>query len=173
MIAEEASRFIENRNTIFLDSDPLTHFIISNLALYEQITVITNGINNILSLLQLPKVSSIFIGGVASNSTLSTTGAFAREFIENFHADIAFISCHSFETNVGASEVSEEQMMIKKKFISQAKKTIVLCDSVKIGKTSPYVTCRPNVPDFLITDSMLSPIEADKLIQARISFRCV
>ena len=172
-IVEEAVREVEKCKTIFLDADSLTGFMIPLLAEFNQLTVITNGINNILALTQFPKIQTVFIGGYVSKTSLSTNGYFAWDFIDNFYVDAAFISCHAYDTNIGATEVSEEQMLLKKKVISQSKKTILLCESSKIGKNSPFVVCKPNIPEFLITDSSISPKEADKMVQNRISFRCV
>ena len=53
--------------------------------------------------------------------------------IDRFNADIAFMSCRGFSIERGVSEASEEEAAVKRRYLANCKKSILLCDLSKMN----------------------------------------
>jgi DeoR/GlpR family transcriptional regulator of sugar metabolism len=53
------------------------------------------------------------------------------EYLSQYRADIAFMSCRGFGIHIGAMEASEDEYHIKKLFMQNSKSSFLLCDSSK------------------------------------------
>ncbi len=60
-------------------------------------------------------------------------GLSAKNFISHYNADIAFMSCRGFSIENGASEANEDEYYVKRQFIANSKKAVLLSDTSKMG----------------------------------------
>ncbi len=151
-IALSAIKLIKNGDLIFLDGTTSAFFIAEYLSEFDNIKVITNGIDT-LSLLSKYNVSAYSTGGYISTTNRSVlVGRYAAEMIKNFHADIAFFSAQSVDNNGQIYDCFEEENFIRKTMLERASKKVFLCDSTKFGKTSPFHLCSLNEIDFIISN---------------------
>ena len=89
-IALSAIKLIKNGDIVFLDGSTSAFYIAEYLKEFENIRVITNGIDT-LSLLSKNKILAYSTGGQVSTENPSVlVGRYAEDMICNFHADIAF-----------------------------------------------------------------------------------
>lgn len=171
-IAREAVNFIREGDTLFIDSGNASSFLARHLSGFRTLTVITSGLANALAISRIQGICVIAVGGAVGASG-GTQGADACEIIDGFSADVAFISCHSFDAHSGASDFSREEASVKKKMIQRAKKTVLLCPAGGIGRVSPFVICRAGSAECIITDASLSAQSAESLMTNSTPFRCV
>jgi len=151
-IALSAIKLIKNGDLVFLDGTTSAFFIAEYLSEFNNIRVITNGIDT-LSLLAKNNISAYSTGGCVQEKNRSVlVGHYAEEMISNFHADVAFFSTQSVSENGEIYDCFEEENVIRKAMIKHAAKKVFLCDSTKFGKTSPFHLCSLNDIDYIVSN---------------------
>lgn len=151
VIADMASTFIEDGFSLFLDSSSTVNHIIPFLDSFKNLIIITNGINNALSLSSFSNVQTIFVGGELLHGSLSTTGVIANDCISHYIVDLCFTSCRGLDED-SVYEANEKQALVKNKMITNAKKNILLCDSSKFNKVFFYKLSDISKYDYIITE---------------------
>lgn len=129
-IAHLAKSFLENNKVIFLDSSTTVSYLIPHIETFDHITVITNGINIASELSNSNNINCYVCPGLLKNQSASIIGEYSLNFLDNFSAQIAFLSCKSINT-LGVFEGSDQQAFIKRKMLANAHTKILLCDNSK------------------------------------------
>ncbi len=150
-IASLALQHIKNGNTLFMDSSSTVATLAAMLGSFRDLTVVTNGIAILNELNENTSAKIISCGGVIRNHT-TITGSHVTDMLENYYADLLFLSCGGIHPEAGVTEADEEHAFIKNEMIKHAKKVILLCDSSKFDKTYFCRICDWNAIDVLITD---------------------
>lgn len=151
-IALQAIKLIKNGNLIFLDGTTSSYYIAEYLSEFEDVRVVTNGIDT-LSLLAKNKVTAYSTGGRISDSNRSVlVGDKAINGINGYHADIAFFSTSSIKPNGEIYDCFEEENALREHMIKNAKIKVFLCDSTKFGKDGPFHLCSIKDIDYIVTD---------------------
>ena len=161
-IALTAIKLIKNGDIVFLDGSTSAFYIAEYLKEFENIRVITNGIDT-LTLLSKNKILAYSTGGQVSTENPSVlTGRYAEDMICNFHADIAFFSAQAMDNNGEIYDCYEEEIFLRRAMIKNAKTKVFLCDNTKFGKISPYHLCSLKDIDYIASNQPLPdniPIE--------------
>lgn len=129
-ISKLASDFISNGQTIFLDASSTVINLCPLLEDYKNLTVLTNGIKTSMELSLLTSIDAFLTGGEIKQGSSAIVGEFSKEFLNNFKADICFISCRSLNRN-GIFEVNHHQPLVKRHMMKNSDMTVLLCDSSK------------------------------------------
>ena len=167
-IAKVARRFISNTSTIILDSSTTTSYIAQQLDDFENLTVLTNSIAILSILTNMPKVKTIVTGGIISNGS-QLRGPLARHSIEQFNADLCFMSCGTMSVENGISYTNEESANIRQLMAKHAKKKILLCDSSKFDRSYFFRAFSVEDFDHIVCDTApqnkkLRDLMSDRLI---------
>ncbi len=136
-ICSIADNFISNGFSIFLDSSSTVFSICPMLEKYNNISVVTNGIATAFSLAESGCADTYIAGGHIKSGSVSIVGEFSSEFIKNFKADLAILSCRGIDEQ-GTYEANQQQALVKQQMMKNAKSTIVLCDSSKFSQSYFY-----------------------------------
>ena len=157
-IALSAIKLIKNGDIIFLDGSTSAFYIAEYLKEFENIRVITNGIDT-LSLLSKNNILAYSTGGQVSSENPSVlVGRYAEDMICNFHADIAFFSAQAMDNDGEIYDCFEDEIFLRRAMIKNAKTKVFLCDNTKIGKTSPYHLCSLKEIDYIATNQILPDV---------------
>ena len=152
-IALSAIKLIKNGDLIFLDGSTSSFYIADYLSEFENIRVVTNGIDT-LSLLSKNKVCAYSTGGQVSKENRSVLiGKYAENTVNNFHADIAFFSAQSLTNNGEIYDCFEEENFIRKAMIQNSEIKVLLCDSTKIGSKSVFRLCSACDIDYIVSNT--------------------
>lgn len=135
-IARTAAQFVEENDTIFIDTGTTTLNMIDYLSHLSHITVITNSIPVIVKALPYENIQLISLPGLVKRSTSSLTGAGSVDFLKAYNITKAFMSCTGLSISNGISNASPEEYEIKKTAMEQSQKHILLADHTKFDKTS-------------------------------------
>ncbi len=151
-IALAAIKLIKNGSLIFLDGSTSAFFIAEYLADFENIKVITNGIDT-LSLLSKHNVEAYSTGGYISPVNRSVLiGHYAQEMIESLHADFTFFSAQSIDPQGEIYDCFEEENVLRKSMLKNSATSVLLCDSTKFNQMSPYRLCSLSDVDYVVSD---------------------
>ena len=151
-IALQAIKLIKNGDLIFLDGSTSAYYIAEYLAEFNDLRVVTNGIDT-LSLLSKNNISAYSTGGRISNANRSVlVGEKAINDVCSYHADIAFFSASSVQENGEVFDCFEEENVIRSYMLKNATKKVLLCDNTKFGKSGQFRLCSVSDIDYIVTD---------------------
>lgn len=159
LIVLKALKLIKEGNVVFLDGSTSTFFMAEYLNEFNDITVVTNGIDT-LTVLSSCGVNAVSTGGNVSKANNSVlVGPFAISTIEKIHADIAFFSCGAISKTGLLSDYYLDEVPLRRKMIENADKVVLLCDSEKFDRTETYSIGDISEIDYVITDKNISGFE--------------
>lgn len=157
-IAHLATKFINNGDTLFVDSSTTTGFVMPLLNNFKYLSVVTTGLKNALLLSQTNSVKIYIAGGLIENHSNSITGTDTMDYISRIHADVTLLSCMGVDINSGFTDANIEQTKLKQQMRKNSEKVIMLCDSTKFNKKFMCTDFFFDDIEYLITDKT-PPIE--------------
>ncbi|MBR6729646.1 MAG: DeoR/GlpR transcriptional regulator [Clostridia bacterium] len=156
LIAEKAACFVESGRSIFVDAGSTMMQLVRHLK-SGRFSVITNAVNAALELSQNQSATVNLIGGELNRNNMCVSGAGALAHIQNINIDIAFMAASGFTVEDGFTNGSFDEYELKRHVVQKAKKTVILMDATKIGKTMPYTFCSLKDVDYLVMDAPPEP----------------
>ncbi len=165
LIGKHCLNYIEDGNTIILDSGSTTTEIAKQLSGFNNLTVITNALNIALILGSQPGIEVIMTGGEFKPPTLSLTGQKAAEFFKGLYVNKLFLATAGISLKSGLTYPSISDLVVKKAMIDAAELTYLVADSSKVGKSSLASLGAIGLVDFIITDDLISKQDQKHLIE--------
>ncbi|WP_304198593.1 DeoR/GlpR family DNA-binding transcription regulator [Flavobacterium alvei] len=154
-IAQKCLEFIENGDTIILDSGSTTTEIAKKIKGFKQLTVITNALNIALLLGADPDIEVIMTGGEFKPPTLSLTGQKAADFFKGLNVQKLFLATAGISLKSGLTYPSISDLVVKKAMIDAAEVTCLVADSTKMGKNALASLGALSLIDYIITDDKI------------------
>ena len=155
-----AELILENETVGFTAGTTTTH-VARNLRNRHNIRVITNGINIAMELSNCPGLKTFVTGGfVQWAGSFSLVGHAAITSLSDIYMDRVFVSVCGIDLARGITVIEPEEGLTFRSMIQQAKQTIVVADSSKIGMVTAALICPISDIHMLITDTRAS----DKMI---------
>lgn len=152
-IAELVCREIADGDHIMLDASTTAVFIAKNIKQKRHLTVITNAIEILLELADVPGWDVIAPGGLLKPNSMSLIGKKALDGIASYHVDKAFFSCKGIDLENGITDGNVETGGIKQNMIAAADKVYLAVDSSKFGRTAFSRICGLSEVDYVVTDT--------------------
>ncbi|EHQ27445.1 DeoR family transcriptional regulator [Mucilaginibacter gracilis] len=153
IIAIKCLEFIQNGDTIILDSGSTTTEIARKLKGNRKVTVITNALNIALMLGAEPGIEVIMTGGEFKPPTLSLTGQKAADFFKGINIQKLFLATAGLSLKSGLTYPSISDIVVKKAMIDAAETTYLVADSTKFGKSAFASLGALSLISYIITDS--------------------
>ncbi len=155
-IAKKAFEWINDGDTIILDSGSTTTEIAKLISGFKNLTVITNSLNIALILGADPDINLVLTGGEFKAPTLSLTGQKAAVFFDDLHVDKLFLATAGITLKSGLTYPSISDICVKRSMIESAEIVYLVADSSKIGKSSFASLGALSLIDYIITDSKIT-----------------
>lgn len=156
-IAECAESFIENGDTIALDTGTTTYALACALANKQDLIVITADIRIAGLLEEFSGVSVVLAGGELRKGFSCTTGSITNNTLSSLKVDKIFLATNAIDSNGTLSTPDIEQAYVKKTMINMGKEIFLLCDSSKFGRQSFSRFGSISDIDYIITDTGFDP----------------
>ena len=150
-IARKALRHIKDGDVIMLDASTTAFHLLAHLTEFKNILVITNGAKTALEAASMG-IRTICTGGELMYDSFCYVGTDAESVLRNYNADVAFFSCRGISDGGIASDNSILENSIRKIMIKNSKKSYLLCDSSKLGKTYLNTLCNVKELNGVISD---------------------
>ena len=155
LIAEKAVELIEDGDTIILDAGTTTAALSEELDKFDDLTVVTNGINIALELVDSSH-ELIIPGGNLKKRTLALVGPVAENYLEGLNADKAFIGANGIDLDAGITTPDLVEANVKKRMAEKAKEVIILADHSKFNTVTLVEVLNLEQVDKIITDDNLT-----------------
>jgi DeoR family transcriptional regulator, fructose operon transcriptional repressor len=152
-IAQMALHYIQDGDTLVLDTGSTTLELAKILHYKKDIRVITNDLQIGLILQQYHHIQTHFLSGIIRQHFHYTHGS---DELKTFAANKAFIAANALDIDFGPSTPDVHLAKIKKQMIDISEQVILLCDSSKLGKKTFKSFSSLKDIDILITDNKIS-----------------
>ena len=169
-IAARAYEYVTENSTILLDDSSACYYLAQHISRHPEkaVAVLTNSLPSASVLAGKPHVQLYLIGGHVGGHLPATMGEQTVETIRNVVVDMAFISVHSINFNVGLTSIGTPQMQIKRAILDTTDRVFVLADSAKFGAGYLEVICPLSEVYCILTDSGLKQEYIDRASEAQI-----
>jgi DeoR/GlpR family transcriptional regulator of sugar metabolism len=152
-IGKKAAEFIQDWDSIILDSGSTTTEVAKNLTEKQHLQIITNALNIALLIGSHPSIELLVTGGEFKAPTLSLTGERAAGFFQHLHVNKLFLATAGISWEAGLTYPGLSDLPVKKAMIASATEVYLVADSTKIGKASFASLGGLDLITYFITDS--------------------
>lgn len=155
LIARTVARMVKPGEMLFLNDGSTTMALARELANAEfDLFVVTPAVNVANQLVENPRLTVCLLGGFVRRSSLATSGPFAETMLEQFHADVAALSCDAFSVAEGMSFANPEDASLSRKMAARARRCIAMVTSAKFEQTARLTGFAASEIDTLVTDAL-------------------
>ena len=150
-ICKKAAALIKEGDTIFIDGSSSAQYLVKYLSSFKDIIVVTNSIK-VAELTCQSQIKTYCTGGKLIENSLVCVGQEPLDFADKVNLDICFISCKGVDLDGVFSDTSEEETIIRRKFINASKLRVMLMTRNKIGCRYFHTLCHSSDIDYLFSD---------------------
>jgi DeoR/GlpR family transcriptional regulator of sugar metabolism len=151
-IAEAAVKYVQPRDSIFLDGGSTVLALARLLLDMNKLTVVTNSLR-VAGALAGSGPRLILTGGELRRLSQTFVGPLTEPLISQLHVDAAFMGTVGLSAEEGMTTTDPREAYTKEIVISRARQVILLADGGKIGKVSFVKFGALDKVDVLITDA--------------------
>jgi len=160
-IAKLAVLLIQENHSIALDSSTSAYALVPYLKRFNKLTLVTNGLMLAQSFLDDDenRVRVLMTGGRLRRDSISLVGQPGS--LPDINLNIGFFSSRGLAWGIGASEIDQDEVIIKQAMLTRCVKTVLLIDGSKWGQVAPYTI----LPDERIDHIITTPGAPDDLVE--------
>lgn len=162
-IAEAASKYVGEGDTILLDSGTTAYQLALCLAEKKGLTVITHDLYLAANVEFDPSTTVVLTGGIKRTNQKVLIGGMVEDFISDLRVDTAFLTADAISTTFGVSNTGFFEAGIKRNLVKAGKRVVLLADHTKFEVTASVKVCNLADIDWIITDRDLPQGELDEL----------
>jgi len=151
-IAAAAAELISPEETVYLGVGTTVQAMVPFMKSVQNITVFTNALRTAVELSEVPGCQVILPGGQLRPKELTLSGFPAEENFQHFNVDKAFIGIGGI-TEEGITDFHIGEAQLHRKLIQNARLSIALADSSKLGIRAMNNVCKLEEIDIVVTDS--------------------
>jgi DeoR/GlpR family transcriptional regulator of sugar metabolism len=155
-IAKKAAGFINEGDTIFVESGSLNALFVKEISSVKDLTIITSNSFIARSIDQSLGCNVVLLGGVYQEESESIVGNLAKICIENLNFNKVFLGIDGYTMETGITGRDMMRSEIAGLIVEKGMEIFILTDSSKFGKINMSRYCSLEDVDFIITDSEIS-----------------
>jgi DeoR/GlpR family transcriptional regulator of sugar metabolism len=133
-IAELMNGLIHDGDSIMLDASSTAVYIAKALKDKKNLTLITNSVEIIIELFDVPDWSVLSTGGVSREGSFALVGPQTDRMLRSYHVEKTIISCKGLDLISGITDSDELHANNKKTMLESGKERILAVDSSKFDK---------------------------------------
>ena len=154
-ICRLAASLVKEGDVIFTDASSTAYCLAKYLKDFENIRIITNGVET-LNALALSKLEVYSTGGkISPVNRVALVGDRAIEFVNSIRANLTFVSAFGVSTDGGVYDVYDDEIAVRKAMFNNSKKTVLMVDDGKFGKTAPFKLANMTEFDYVLCNKKI------------------
>jgi len=162
-IAEYVATLIKDGESLFIDSGSTALLVAQSLLSHRRLMVVTNSPTIAQTLASVNDNKVIIVGGEFEKTTDSIIGTSCEDNLQRYRTDKAIIGISGILIPDGYFAAEPQEASIKRIMADNAKYSICISDSSKIGTTAfSFVHARKTI-DLLVTDTNIKEQDANSL----------
>lgn len=135
-IAEQIAKMVKDGESIMLDASSTAVYIAKALKEKKNLTIITNSIEIIIELLDMPEWNVFSTGGLTREGSFALVGPQTDKMLKSFHVDKAIISSKGIGKDKSITDSDELHANNKLTMLESAGTRILAVDKSKFGNTA-------------------------------------
>lgn len=135
-IAGLIAGMVKEGDSVMLDVSSTAVYVAKELKKKEKLTVITNSIEIIVELYDMPKWTVISTGGTVREKSFALWGPHTDDMLSAYHVDHAIVSCKGLDLENGITDYVEQDASSKRKMLKAARERILAVDYTKFDSTA-------------------------------------
>ena len=143
---------VKDGDVVFTDASSTAYCLTNFLKEFNNLTVISNGIETVNSL----RTSTINVystgGKVSPTNKVALIGKQALDFINSVHADVTFVSAFGVDIDGRVYDVFDDEICLRQAMLKNSNKKVLMLDSEKYGKIAPFLLAETSVFDYVLCD---------------------
>jgi DeoR/GlpR family transcriptional regulator of sugar metabolism len=151
-IGAVAASFVEDGEAIALDASTTALALANQIKDRRELTVVTNSLVNAMALLEVLGVTVLMPGGFLRRDSASLTGFSDSELLKQFNFQKGFFGAKGLTLEEGLTDVNSDEVIVKRDWVSHARRVIALVDSSKWGRVGFVSFASIDQIDCVITD---------------------
>lgn len=155
-IGRAALKHLPASGLVFTNSGSTTYQLAIRMSENRKVQVATTSLEIAAYLAPRSGADVYILGGRINPDSLSSTCTMADLALDKFYYDVAFIGAEAIDIARGVTS-SYMDAVYESRIIEHSRKTVVLCDSSKLGRVSNVEVAPLSAVDVLITDRGLNP----------------
>ncbi len=172
-IAREAAKYVQDGDTIALDTGTTAFALARELLSKQRLTVVTNDLKIALLFEEQSDATVILMGGTLRRGYHCTLGLGAEQTMAQIYVDKCFMATNGLTALGGATTPNAEQAAIKQTMLSHGNQVILIAHGDKIGRNSLFRFATVDQIHLLITDDGANPDELKAIEEQGVEIRCV
>jgi len=156
-IARAAAQLVAPGSVVLLDAGSTTERLARLLRTIPDLTVATNGVAAISTLLEFGDTDIVVLGGRVRRINQTISGSPAEQMVRGLYADIAFIGADAVDPKRGVASRTLEQSTLKTLMADHARTVVVVADSTKLSAAWTSYWSPMTRPWTLLTDDDADP----------------
>ncbi len=155
-IADKAVKILEPNSCVFIDGGSTTTYFARALP-DENFYVLTNAITIAETILRKEKPTVALLGGDLKKNNFITVGKTCLDLIEKINMETAVMTATGFIKDTGCFTCGNQaEADVKRSVIKKADNVIMLLDSSKVNKKTPYTFAELSDINCMVVDSNFS-----------------
>lgn len=167
-IAQKAAEFIQDGDTLVIDSGTTTAYLAKELKRFSNLKVVTNSIILAQELRGMDGIEVIVTGGMLRQNTLAMVGPITEQSLSMLRVDKAFMATNGLDLQAGLTTPNIVEAATKTKMIDIAKQVILLADYTKMGKVAFAKFADVEKIDICIVDDKVTQVVVNEMEQVRV-----
>lgn len=151
-IAKAALSFVNEGDTIVLDTGTTTVEFAKELASFQHLTIVTSSLQIANLFLDHPTITLLLSGGMLRRHEGSLVGNITQNTFQSLYFDTFFVVGAGLSEDAGLTDWIIEDATTKQIIMKHAKKVVALMYAEKFGNTAFAQIANLNEIDILITD---------------------
>ena len=151
-IAAKVAGLIRDGEFLMIDESSTSFFVSKQLKQLKNLTIITNSMETVAEVADVPGWKVLCTGGEKRASAPSFAGRIAETMVRSYHVQTAIISCGSLDLEAGFSDRHEDTALIKRAMMASAERVILAADSSKLDRLAFAKIGDISEIDTLVTD---------------------
>ncbi len=166
LIASSAAKLIRDGNVIFLDASSTAFHMLPYLEGFRDLLVVTNSLKTAITLTEMG-IRTISLGGRVAPVNFACNSYETLETIKNINADFFFFSCDALSEDGQLTDNSQEESILRSRFMKFSRNNVLLIDSSKLNKKCWYNLCSLSDLDYCFCNAELPENLTSKLKKPR------
>ncbi|RMI09077.1 DeoR/GlpR family DNA-binding transcription regulator [Cellulomonas triticagri] len=162
-IAKAALDELPDGGSVLIDAGTTTVRLAEMLPADRELIVVTHALPVASALAALPRVTLHLVGGTVRPRTLAAVGGWAERALADVRVDVAFLGTNALSVEHGLSTPDLAEATVKRALVTAARRTVVLTDHTKVGRTELAAVAPLSAVDAVVTDSGLAPELAEEI----------
>lgn len=153
-MARKALELLQPHSSVFLDAST-TNLALARVLPDINLNIFTTGPSIALELCRLHNPVVSVCCGTVNRKNMALSGQNTLEMLDKINIDLAFIGVSGCSVEAGFTCGTESDMLVKRKVIRKARRSVVMCGKDKLSCLMPYTFATFEDVDYVISDEQM------------------